>query len=59
MRAKAWEVYFRSFDLEVPTVLLATYEQKPVADKVAMLLQHCCDLGQVFVVRNDKAPEPS
>lgn len=58
-RAKAWEVWFRSEDLNLPSILLARYAEKPVADKIALVLQHCATEGQAFVVRNASTPEPS
>lgn len=57
--AKCWEVWFRAFDLDKPSQLLGRYEAKPVADKIALVLQTCATEGEAFVVRNDSAPEPS
>lgn len=59
MRVLAWEVYFRPFDLDKSTVLMGRYEAKPLADKIADLFQWCVTEGEVVVVRNEKAKEPS
>ena len=56
---KIWEVWFRPEDLDLPSILLARYEAKPVADKIALVLQMCATEGVAVVVRNDRAPEPS
>ncbi len=59
MLARAWEVWFRAEDLDIPTVLIGRYEQKPTADKIALVLQTCATEGIAVVTFNHKAAEPS
>jgi hypothetical protein len=55
MRSRSYEVFFRSEDLNLPTILVGRYEVSSVAEKIAKVLQLCATEGTAFVVHNDKA----
>jgi hypothetical protein len=58
-RARCWQVWFRSFDLDKSTVLIGEYEAQTAADKIAMVIQTCSTHGECFTVRSPEDAKPS
>jgi hypothetical protein len=56
-----WQVWFRSRDLDAPTVLIGEYPAQTAADKIAMVIQTCSTTGECFTTRLDldERVEPS
>jgi hypothetical protein len=59
MRARSYEVWFRSTDLDQPTVLLGRFEARGLAEKITMMFSTCVTEGTCFLTYNDETPEPS